>query len=122
MNSQRQNKARRHPLVRFLRGIVRLFKVVFGTKSKQRNLKSPEDFQQELRVAELDRRDRVAESRTSEQLITVRETLESQSSEQLITVGEIFNRVKWQQPNATIFSEQKSVVSTIARPLDVSRN
>jgi hypothetical protein len=122
MNSQRQNKARRHPLVRFLRGIVRLFKVVFGTKSKQRNLKSPEDFQQELRVAELDRRDRVAESRTSEQLITVRETLESQSSEQLITVGEIFNRVKWQQPNATIFSEQKLVVSTIARPLDVSRN
>jgi hypothetical protein len=89
MNSNRQNKPRKSPFVRFLRGIVRLFKVVFGAKRK--HLKSPEDYQQELRLAELGRRERESEQKLSEQ-----------AAEQFLTVGELFERVKWQGDRATI--------------------
>jgi hypothetical protein len=96
MNSNRQNKPRKSPFVRFLRGIVRLFKVVFGAKRK--HLKSPEDYQQELRLAELGRREREAEEQSRQQLTIASE----RAGEQFITVGELFERVKWQGDRAMI--------------------
>ncbi len=105
MNSNRQNQSRKHPFVRFLRGIVRLFKVVFGAKRK--NLKSPEDYQQELRLAELGRRERESEEQSRQQLIIA----EEQAREQFITVGEVFERVKWQVDRATII-KQTTIDST----------
>jgi hypothetical protein len=99
------SRQKRHPLIRFVRGIVRLFKVIF--RPKQKNLKSPEDYQHELRMAELDRR---------------RRELEDRDREQLITVGELFKRVKWQTPQSTIVSGNVPVTSAIPQARDVSRN
>jgi hypothetical protein len=110
MNSNRQNKSRKSPFVRFLRGIVRLFKVVFGAKRK--NLKSPEDYQQELRLAELGRRERESEElgrrerkseeQSRQQLTIASEQASEKAAEQFITVGELFERVKWQGDRAMI--------------------
>jgi hypothetical protein len=100
MNSNRQNKSRKSPFFRFLRGIVRLFKVVFGAKRK--NLKSPEDYQQELRLAELGRRERESEEQSRQQLTIASEQASEKAAEQFITVGELFERVKWQGDRAMI--------------------
>ncbi len=109
----KNSKSKRSPLVRFFRGIVRLFKVLL--KPKRKNLKSADDYQQELRVAELERRNREAQERLE------REAQELQR-EQLITVGALFERVKWQAPQSTVMSEKPLDTSVSARSRDAALN
>jgi hypothetical protein len=107
MKSNRQPK--KSALARFFRGILRLFKVLVAPKRK--NLKSEADYEQELRVAELERRQREAEAKE----IAAR-------TEQFITVGELFDRVKWQFPTSTTLLEKPLDLGMAARGRDVSRN
>jgi Tfp pilus assembly protein PilO len=106
MNSNRHPK--KSALVRFFRGVLRLFKVLFAPKRK--SLKSETDYEQELRVAELERRQREAEAREIEA-----------RQEQLITVGELFDRVKWQVPSSATLLKPLDLGMT-TRGRDVSRN
>lgn len=103
--SNRQPK--KSALVRFFRGVLRLFKVLVAPKRK--NLKSEADYQQELRVAELERRQREFEAR---------------QKEQFITVGELLDKIKWQMPQEpkTTIQEPVSEPSENSRIFDVSRN
>jgi hypothetical protein len=101
----RNHQPKKSALVRFFRGILRLFKVL--VKPKRKNLKSEEDYQQELRVAELERRQREVEAR---------------QREQLITVGELFDRVKWQVPSSTTLLEKPLDLEMAARGRDDSLN
>jgi hypothetical protein len=105
MRSNKYSKSKRNPFLRFIRGIFRLFKVIF--RSNRKNLKSAEDYQNELRMAELERRNREIEER---------------SREQLITVGELFERVKWQASQSNIVLEQPLDTSMADRIQDVSLN
>lgn len=113
MKNSDRRKSRRSPFVRFVRGVLRLFKVLF--RPKQKNLKSAEDYQNELRMAELDRRSRESEERRS------RES-EEQQREQLITVGELFGRIKWQDAQSTVLLTKPVDITTTTRSRDASLN
>jgi hypothetical protein len=115
MKNRKHSKLKRHPFVRFIRGIVRLFKVVFRTKKN--NLRSIDDHQNSLTVTHSDSRD-------TDRLIRDRHIsaeAERQARDRFITVGEIFDRVQWQIPPETI---QANVLETSQDSLmyDVSRN
>jgi hypothetical protein len=109
----KNSKSKRSPLVRFFRGVVRLFKVLL--KPKRKNLKSADDYQHELRAAELERRNREAQERIA------REAEELQR-EQLITVGALFARVKWQDSPSTTLDAKPLDMGMTTRSRDVSLN
>jgi hypothetical protein len=112
MKNSNDRRPKRSPFVRFVRGVLRLFKVLF--RPKQKNLKSAEDYQHELRIAELDRRQRQIEEQQHE--------IEAQQQEQLVTVGEMFKRVKWQDSPSTVLGKKPLDVGMTARNRDVSLN
>jgi hypothetical protein len=119
MKNSNDRRPKRSPFVRFVRGVLRLFKVLF--RPKQKNLKSAEDYQHELRTAELDRRQR----QTQEQRSVMEEHLHSpieEQQEQLATVGEMFNRVKWQDSPSTVIGAQPLEMGMTTRSRDVSLN
>jgi hypothetical protein len=116
-NSDRRPK--RSPFVRFVRGVLRLFKVLF--RPKQKNLKSAEDYQYELRTAELDRRQRQAQEQRSVMEEHLHGAVEEQQ-EQFVTVGEMFNRVKWQDSPSTVIGAQPLEIGMTNRSRDVSLN
>jgi hypothetical protein len=116
-NSDRRPK--RSPFVRFIRGVLRLFNVLF--RPKQKNLKSAEDYQHELRTAELDRRQRQAQEQRSVMEEHLHSVIEEQQ-EQLVTVGEMFNRVKWQDSPSTVLATQPVEIGMNTRIGDVSLN
>ena len=97
MTSRKHRKLKRHPIVRFIRGVFRLFRVLFGSKRTIARLDPP-------RPVEIE--DRIAES--------------SFDRDRLITVGELLGRVKWQSSPPSI---QKEAASTsTARSQNAARN
>jgi hypothetical protein len=94
MITSKHRKLKRHPIVRFIRGIFRLFRVLFRPKRAAARL-------------DLDRQEPSEES--------------SFERDRLATVGELLGRVKWQSPLPTIQKEFTSN-SRISRPHDISRN
>jgi hypothetical protein len=110
MKSRKHSKLKRHPLVRFIRGIFRLMRVLF--KPKQRNQQAIHDERQQRLAAESARQQELARQLE----------LERRERERSISVGALFDRVKWQTPELTILQEQVPDRTPIARPHDVSRN
>ena len=98
MSTRKHRKLKRHPIVRFIRGIFRLFRVLFRPKRTIARLELPRP----VAIAEpsFDR---------------------SFDEDRLITVGEVLGGIKWQSPPPTIQKELTSN-SRISRPQDVSRN
>ena len=97
MSSRKHRKLKRHPIVRFIRGIFRLFRVLFGSKRTIARLDPP-------RPVEIE--DRIVES--------------SFDRDRLITVGELLGRVKWQSSPPSL---QKEAASTnIARSQNAASN
>lgn len=111
MNSNRRPK--KSALVRFFRGVFRLIKVLFAPKRK--NIKSAEDYQHELRSAELDRRQRQAQEQASNIVI-------EQPQEQLLTVGEMFGQVKWKDSSSTALGAKPLEMGMTARSRDAALN
>ena len=102
MSTRKHRKLKRHPIVRFIRGIFRLFRVLFRPKRTIARL-------------ELPRPDPIEET-----------SFESSfdggfNQARLITVGEVLDGIKWQSPPPKIQNEFASN-SRISKPQDVSRN
>jgi hypothetical protein len=98
MKSRKHSKLKRHPIVRFIRGVFRLFRVLFRPQRTTARLDLPRP-------------------------VAIAENIEATSfdRDRLVTVGELLGRVKWQSPPPTIQKEFTSN-SRITRPHDVSRN
>jgi hypothetical protein len=114
MKSRKHQRLKRNPLVRFIRGVFRLFRVIF--KPKHRNLRSLQDKQSDLSQVELDRRQPIPgiEQRNLE--------LDFRQRGQFITVGELFEQIKWQMPAETVDRANISGLSIKPQFDDVSRN
>ena len=97
MSTRKHRKLKRHPIVRFIRGIFRLFRVLFRPKRTAR--------------MELPRPVAIVEPSFDR----------SFDEDRLITVGEVFSGIKWQSPSPNIQKEFTSN-SRIPQPQDVSRN
>jgi hypothetical protein len=119
MKNSHDRRPKRSPFVRFIRGVLRLFKVLF--RPKQKNLKSADDYQHELRTAELDRRQRQAQEQRSVREEPLHSAIEEQQ-EQLVTVGEMFKQVKWQDSPSTVLGTKPLDVGMTTRSRDVSLN
>jgi hypothetical protein len=95
MNRQQQRKLKKHPLIRFVRGIFRLLRVIFKPAKNARL--------QAIELAEIERieieRDRIrqAEIEESRNLAAQQAAL----AEKYITVGDLLDRVKWQSSAPT---------------------
>jgi hypothetical protein len=98
MKSRKHSKLKRHPIVRFIRGIFRLFRVLFRPKRTIARLDLPQPVA--IEPASFDR---------------------SFDRDRLVTVGEVLGSIKWQSPPPAIQKEFTSN-SRISRPQDVSRN
>ena len=97
--NRKHRKLKRHPLVRFIRGIVRLLRVLFRPTKYNRR----QDLMAANSLAELDN-----------------SAAHSFDRDQLITVGELLDRVKWQSPQVNI--QPNIFSSNNTRTQDVSRN
>jgi hypothetical protein len=116
MNGQR--KPKKHPLIRLIRGILRLVRQIFGSRRLS---------QQELAEIERARQERlefkrVEQERSRLQAIQQREQEEHdrELAERYITVGALLDRVEWKFPETIIDvpADKKAEI----RPLDLSRN
>jgi hypothetical protein len=105
MSNRKHRKLKRHPLIRFVRSVVRLLRVLF--RSKQDIAKLRQQRQAAIDQSSFD---------TSNQRAT-----HSFDRDRLITVGELLGRVKWQASPPTIPAEI-SDRSGIVQTHDVSRN
>jgi hypothetical protein len=94
MRTRKHTKLKRHPIVRFIRGVFRLFRVLFRPKRTAARFDLIDPVAIEPNSLELDR---------------------------LVTVGELLGQVKWQAAPSTMQQEVTSN-SRIVRPHDVSRN
>ena len=97
MSTHKHRKLKRHPIVRVIRGIFRLFRVLFRPKRTAR--------------LEVPRPVAIAEPSFEP----------SFEEDRLITLGEILGGIKWQSPPQKIQTEFTSN-SRIHTPQDVSRN
>jgi hypothetical protein len=119
MKNRKHSKLKRTPIVRFIRGIFRLWRAIFRPKS--RNIRAiPDDRSEQTRLESAQRQSELAQQQI--ELKRQQVDLDRQARERLITVGDLFDRVKWQVPEATILQEHRPEASRIARPYDVSRN
>ena len=102
MKYRKHRKLKRHPIVRFIRGVFRLFRVLFRPKRTLARLELPRPVAIEERI----------ESTSFDRNFDL---------DRLVTVGEVLGGIKWQSPPPTIQQEFTSN-SRISRPQDVSRN
>jgi hypothetical protein len=98
MKSRKHTKLKRNPIVRFIRGVFRLFRVLFRPKRNVARLDLPRPAAIETRIEE-----------------------PSFELDRLVTVGELLGRVKWQSSSSSLQQEVASN-SRVARPQDASRN
>jgi hypothetical protein len=107
MKSRRHNRLKKNPLVRFIRGVLRLLRVLFQPQNRQ--LRQIEQEQRHLRRVELE-----------QELVLDRQNLELERQERvrLITVGELLEQIKWQSPSETTIQASDLVTPAY----DVSRN
>jgi hypothetical protein len=115
MNRQQQRKLKKHPLIRFIRGIFRLIRVIFRPAKNGRL--------QAIELAEIERieleRAQIRQAEIEHHRILAEQT--AALAERYITVGDLLNRVQWQS------SVPKDVAVTSASKLqapthDVSLN
>jgi hypothetical protein len=99
MKSRKHRKLKRNPIVRFIRGVFRLFRVLFRPKRTiaRLDLPRPEVIEERIEVSSFEQ-------------------------DRLVTVGELLERVKWQSPPPTTTQKEFTSNSRISRPHDVSRN
>jgi hypothetical protein len=103
MNSNKHRKLKRNPIVRFIRGVFRLFRVLFRPKQDIAKL--------EARAQEIARVNALRQAELDEI---------SAAQARSVTVGELFAQVQWQSAPASI---QKEVATGLLVPAhDVSRN
>jgi hypothetical protein len=116
MNGQRRPK--KHPLIRLIRGILRLARHVFtARRMSQSELAEIERARQErleFKRLELER------SRLQEAQQLKREERDRELAEKYITVGALLDRVEWKFSETIIDvpADKKAEI----RPLDLSRN
>jgi transposase len=105
MSSNKHRKLKRNPIVRFIRGVFRLFRVLF--RPKQDVTGRLEAKAQAIALINAQHQAELDELRAEQA--------------QWITVGELFEQVKWQSAPASI---QKEVAtnSRVDPAYDVSRN
>ena len=109
MKSRKHSKLKRHPIVRFIRGIFRLFRVISRPKkSLYRATEYHQDFTEESLELE-------PESAPENLELVARHRANS------ITVGELFSQVNWQLSQPQILVEAADPVTKIQNH-DVSRN
>jgi ribosomal protein L9 len=116
MKSRKHTQLKRHPFVRFVRGIVRLFRVLIQPKQRKHRAVRDENLERE-NLEKL-----AAHQQKLEQIELEQIELERHERAQLITVGELFGQVKWQFSSETIDRANISVPSSNTRTHDVSRN
>jgi hypothetical protein len=90
MNRQQQRKLKKHPLIRFVRGIFRLLRVIFKP-AKNARLQANE-------LAEIDRIE-IARAQIRQAEIEESQNLAAQKAAQAdkyITVGDLLDQVQWQ--------------------------
>ncbi len=127
MNRQQQRKLKKHPLIRLIRGIVRLMRVIFSPAKPNRRL--PEIVHPVIDPAAIERAEReraelerakIAERAELErqQLIAARER---ELAEKYITVGALLDRVQWKFPEPLVLDVPAATKLDIV-PSDVSRN
>lgn len=116
MNGQR--KPKKHPLIRLIRGILRLARHVFGSRKLSQNELAQIDRARQERL-ELQR---VELERNRLQAIQQQERVERERelAEKYITVGTLLDRVEWKFPETVI--EVPADKQAEIRPLDLSRN
>jgi hypothetical protein len=102
MKSRKHSKLKRHPIVRFIRGIFRLFRIIFKPK---RSLRRSDSYHQEF----------------TEESLQLEPIEVDRYPNSLITVGELFSTVKWQLPEPIILEELTEPITTLQN-YDVSRN
>ena len=107
MKSRKHSKLKRHPIVRFIRGIFRLFRVISRSKKP---LPRANEYHQNF----------------TEQSLELEPTPESldliaRHRANSITVGEMFSQVKWQLTEPAIAEEPADPVTKI-QAYDVSLN
>jgi hypothetical protein len=116
MNGQR--KPKKHPLIRLIRGVLRLARLVFGSrKLSQTDLAQIDRARQErleFQRVELER-SRIQAAQQQELAERDREL-----AERYITVGALLDRVAWKFPETIIDIPADKQVEI--RPLDLSRN
>jgi hypothetical protein len=113
MKSRKHSKLKRHPFVRFIRGIFRLFRVISRPKKSLHRAEYRQNFTEESLELEPrlePRREPMREPRHENAQLVDRNRSNS------ITVGELFSQVNWQLP-----AESPDPVTRI-QAHDVSRN
>ncbi len=118
MKSRKHSKLKRHPIVRFIRGIFRLFRVISRPKKSLYRAEYRQSFTEES--LELEPK---LESQLESQLEPIRENAEliTPNRVNLITVGDLFAQVKWQSQQATMPAKSTDAFPVI-QAYDVSRN
>lgn len=98
MKTSTRRKLKRHPIVRFIRGIFRLLRILFRPQRTiaRLDLPRPEAIEDRIEMTSLE-------------------------LDPLVTVGELLGRVKWQSPSPNIQTEFTSN-NRIYQPQDISRN
>ncbi len=116
MNGQR--KPRKHPIIRLIRGILRLARLVFGARKLSQN---------DLAQIDRARQERLEFQRVELEHSRIQETQqrelaerERELAEQYITVGALLDRVEWKFPETII--DIPAAKQAEIRPLDLSRN
>jgi hypothetical protein len=108
MNRQQQRKLKKHPLIRFIRGIFRLMRVIFRSGSSHPRVSA-------IELAEIERieieRDRILQAEADRERILAEQA--AALAERYITVGDLLNRVQWQS------SAPKDVAVTSASKLQI---
>jgi|GEM_PF-5822866 len=119
MNSRKHRQLKRNPLVRFIRGILRLLRVII--KPKNRHLRSLQEQQSNLPQVELQQQVRPEiKQRTLEPEQKLE--LNRDRQEQFITVGELFEQIKWQLPTETVIQTNIPDLRENSQSYDPSRN
>ncbi len=120
MKSQKRDRLKRNPLVRFIRGVFRLFRVII--KPKNRNLRSLQYEQSDLNLDRVESQRRSMPETQQSLELEKQLDLDCDLQEHFITVGELFEQIKWQIPAETTIQTNISDLSTKSQSYDVSRN
>jgi hypothetical protein len=105
MSSNKHRKLKRNPIVRFIRGVFRLFRVLF--RPKQDVAGRLEAQAQAIALINAQHQAELEELRAAQA--------------QWITVGELFEQVKWQSAPASM-QQEVATSSRVDPAYDVSRN
>ena len=133
MNKQQQHKLRKHPFIRFIRGIFRLMRAILDSSKntagqerdrierariRQAAIDSAEMQRAEIERAEIERTEieRVEQEKANILAAQAREL-----ADKYITVGDLFGRVQWKVSSQSDL-QLTSATKVDVRPLDFSQN